>query len=61
MLAVEKYLLDSVYDISDFNADQIKEMELGLKQNGSISYCNPAISVSAEEMRKIRGPIKIKI
>lgn len=59
MLAVEKYLLDSVYDISDFNADQIKEMELGLKQNGSISYCNPAIS--AEEMRKIRGPIKIKI
>ena len=58
-LKLSKYLLNTIYDESDFTVDQIQEMELGLENNDSIDYCNPNISV--EEMKKIRTANKIKI
>ena len=58
MLALDKLLLNTPYEKSDFSEEQIKEMELGLKQNSTIDYCNPLIPV--EEMKKLRGPVKIK-
>ena len=58
MLELDKLLLNTPYEKSDFSEEQIKEMELGLKQNSTIDYCNPLIPV--EEMKKLRGPTKIK-
>lgn len=58
-LKLSKYLLNTIYDESDFTENQIKEMELGLENNDLIDYCNP--NISAEEMKKIRTANKIKI
>lgn len=58
-MTLDRFLLDSIFDRADFNADQIKEMELGLQESGTIDYANPKFT--AEEMRKMRKPLQIKI
>lgn len=56
---LDLFLLSTVYDRDDFDADQINEMELGLYHSDTISYANPYLS--ADEMRQIREGNKVKI
>ena len=58
-LELKKLFLDSIYDESDFSAEQINELELGIATNKTQSYMNPMLSV--EEMQKARQPKNIKL
>lgn len=58
-LELKKLFLDSIYDESDFSAEQINELELGIATNKTQSYMNPMLSV--EEMQKARQHKNIKL
>lgn len=56
---LNRVLLETAFELSDFTPEQIEEMEKGLENAKTINYANP--KYSAEEMRRMRNPVQIKI
>ena len=52
-IKLNRFFLESIFDMTDFNNDQLAEISIGLDNRVDVSiYANPAIS--AEEMKNIR-------
>lgn len=59
-LKLMRLFADSIFDASDFDEQQLEEINLGMEESGKVSYLNPYIK--AEDMRKLRlGKNKFKL
>lgn len=57
-MKLEKLLLETPFELTDFSNEQIKELRLGIEELGVITYLNP--NIPATQMKFIRNSKKLK-